>query len=464
MNYMESVQRSIDYIEKYLEEELDLSSIAEEAYISVAQLYRVFYALTGHPVKDYIRKRRLSVAANHLRYSKRTVEELAWESGFESYHSFAKVFKKIVGLTPAAYRKANIFFSFEPIRLHEQVTYKEDKEQTELYPDVRVIRFMPDKMYAYLHISKQEAGMENEAFWMVSQKLDALDVARNFKSKVRIFGYNVDLPPEEGEPRNGYRVLVAIGEECIFDNMFTEEPFVGGLYAVRKIAASPPEAIQDGWNRLLSEWLPKSTFEIGTHQYIEEFITYNGKITRMNLCLPVQRKIYNEPIEVIELMERKVFFWRGYGAKAQAVAEKQMIDWYTGESYENWREDQGKYYMSFHYGNEDLDDYWWENGILMGETETQGLEGLKKKRIGSGSYACCVSKTYGLLTGVLDKMHRWIAINGNYRLDEERQWFAEYITFDGMNVEQDTLVKVFIPIKKGIKDGTECQSQKIHAG
>jgi AraC family transcriptional regulator len=173
MRYVDSVQRAIDYIEEHLDQELDLSIIADEAYISVAQLYRLFYAITGHPVKDYIRKRRISAAANHLRNSKRTVEELAWNSGFESYHSFAKVFKKIVGLTPAAYRNAEIFFSFEPIRLYEQIAYKEDKEQTELFPDVKVIRFMPDKMYAFLHISKLEEGMENDAFRIVCEKLGA---------------------------------------------------------------------------------------------------------------------------------------------------------------------------------------------------------------------------------------------------------------------------------------------------
>jgi AraC family transcriptional regulator len=446
MSYMESVQRAIDYIEEHLDEELDLSSIAEEAYISVAQLYRVFYALTGHPVKDYIRKRRMSVAANHLRNSKRTVEELAWDSGFVSYHSFAKVFKKIVGLTPAAYRNADIFFSFEPIRLHEQVAYKEDKEQTELFPDVKVIRFMPDKMYAYLHNSKQEAGMEDEAFRIVCEKLSALEVARTFKPKVRIFGYNVELPEEDGENRYGYRVLIPDGDDWKVDATFTEVPFVGGLYAVRKIAASPPKIVQDGWNRLLSEWLPKSTFEIGTHQYIEEFIAYNGKVTRMNLHLPVQRKFHNEPIEVVELTETKAFFCRGYGAEAQAVAEQLLIDWYERGPNENWRAGQGKYYMSFHYGNKDSEDYWWENGILTGGPEAPGLEGLEEKRIGSGSYACCASKSYGLLTGVLDKMHRWIAANGNYRLDEERQWFAEYHTFEGMNVERDTIVKVYIPV------------------
>lgn len=448
MSYVESVQRAVDYIEDHLGEEIELSSIAEEAYTSVAQLYRVFYALTGHPVKDYIRKRRMSVAANHLRNSKRTVEELAWESGFESYHSFAKVFKKIVGLTPAAYRDADVFFSFEPIRLYEQIAYNEDKEQTELFPDVKVIRFMPEKVYAYLHTSSHEEGMENEAFRIVYEKLSSSQAAARY-NKVRIFGYNVELSEEEGNPRYGYRMLIADVKECTVHGTFAEEPFVGGLYAVRKIAALSPKSVQEGWNRLLSEWLPKSTFEIGKHQYIEEFIAYNGKVTRMNLYLPVQRKFHNEPIEVVDMPESRAFYCRGYGAQAQMVAERRLIEWYESGANGIRLAGEGKYYMSYQYGNKDSEDYWWENGILTDGPEGPALEGLEEKRIGYGSYACCVSKTYGLLTGVLDNMHRWIATNGNCRLDEERQWFAEYHTFEGMNVERDSIVKVYIPILSG---------------
>jgi len=447
MSYMESIQRAIDYIEAHLDEELDLSSIAEEAYISIAQLYRVFYSLTGHSVKDYIRKRRISVAANHLRNSKRTVEELAWDSGFESYHSFAKVFKKIVGLTPAAYRNAEMYFSFESIRLYEQIAYKEDKEQAERFPDVKVIRFMPDKMYTYLHITQHDEGMENEAFRIVFEKLVASKVQRY--SEIRIFGCNVDLPEENGQPQYGYRILIANEEEGMMDGALIEEPFVGGLYAVRKVAASSPKTVQDGWDRLLSEWLPKSTFEIGPHQYIEEFIAYNGKVTRMNLYLPVQRKFHNEPIEIVELTEAIAFFCRGYGDEAQIVAEQRLIDWYERGSDGNWQAGQGNYYMSYHYGHKDSEDYWWENGILITEPEASALKGLEKKCMGSGSYACCVSKTYGLLTGVLDKLHRWITTTSHYRLDEERQWFAEYHTFEGMNAERDSIVKVYVPILSG---------------
>ncbi|XEC95783.1 helix-turn-helix domain-containing protein [Paenibacillus tarimensis] len=447
MSYVASVQRAIDYIEEHLDEHLDLSSIAEEAYISVAQLYRVFYALTGHPVKDYIRKRRISVASNHLRNSNRTVEEIAWDSGFQSYHSFAKVFKKIVGMTPAAYRNADIYFSFEPICLHEQVAYQEDKELTERFPDVKVIRFMPEKMYSYVYVSERETGIENEAFRIVHEKLCSIEATGSDKPKVRVFGNNVDLPEKKPKPRYGYRMLILGDGQWLADNMFQEEAFTGGLYAVGKVNVSSPETVQQAWNRLLSEWLPKSTFEIGPHQYMEEFIAYNGKVSRMKLYLPVQRKFYNEPIEVVELPNAAAFYFRGYGSKAQAVAEKRLIDWYGQGNGESRVLGQWKYYMSYHYGSGEADEYWWENGILTDEREVSGIKAIERKCIGSGYYACCVSKTYGLLTGVLDILHRWIAANDHYRLDEERQWFAEYHTSGGTNVERDTIVKVYVPVK-----------------
>lgn len=475
MSYADSVQRALDYIEDHLHEELDLSGLAEESYASVAQLYRMFYALTGHPVKDYIRKRRISVAASHLRHSNRKVEELAWDSGFESYHSFAKVFKKIVGLTPAAYRTADIYFSFEPIRLRERVSYAEEKEQAEQFPDVKVIRFMPGRAYAYLHIAEREEGMEDEAFRIVYEKLAAIE-AREAKAaeqgrmakaametgkaaepakepakeRLRIFGRNVEVDDAGGTPRYGYQVLVFSEEGSVRDESFAEEPFEGGLYAVRKVAASPPKTVQDGWNRLVSEWLPRSAFEIDDRDCIEEFIAYGGAVARMHLYLPVRRKLKSEPIEIVQLAEARAYFSRGYGANAQQTAERRLIEWHERRGGGAWRTGEGRYYMSFAYGmSEDAADYWWENGILSQEPNLSASEGLEEKRMDAGLYACCVTKAYGQLTGVLEKMHRWIAANGSYRLDEERQWFAEYDTSLAGDVERDTAVRIYLPITGG---------------
>ncbi|HHV97460.1 MAG TPA: helix-turn-helix transcriptional regulator [Clostridiaceae bacterium] len=66
MNYYERIQNSIDYIEENLKSELSLETIASKAYMSIANYYRLFYAFTGHSVKDYIRRRRLNCACLDL--------------------------------------------------------------------------------------------------------------------------------------------------------------------------------------------------------------------------------------------------------------------------------------------------------------------------------------------------------------------------------------------------------------
>ncbi|WP_308639461.1 helix-turn-helix domain-containing protein [Paenibacillus silvisoli] len=456
MSYAESVQRAIDYIETRLEEELELTSIAEEAYISVAQLYRVFYALTGHPVKDYIRKRRMSVAASHLRHSNCSVESLAYRCGFESYHSFAKVFKKIVGLTPSAYRRAELYYSFEPIRLAEKVAYKEDQEQAERYPDVKVIRFTPDsEVYGYLHRSDRKEGIELEAFRTVQGMLASKS---GRAAKPRLFGCDVDLPDlDDGTPQFGYRILlIDADKEAVEELPLFPFPLQGGLYAVRRVAAEPPETVQEGWNRLVAEWLPKSTFDYGEHPCIEEFISYGGKVTRMHLYLPLQRKTQIEPIEIVERAAVKAAFTGSYGVHAQKTAERLFIHAYQSESDSPTGSPHGKsgaYYMSYLYGGSPDDDYWWENGILLpDDASASSIEGgaLQLKAFAGGLYACCETKTYGLLTGVLESMHRWIVASGQYRLDEERQWFAEYATEEGQDPEH-AIVTVNIPIRK-VKD------------
>ncbi len=446
MNYPQSVQKAIDYIEEHLHEPLELAAIANEAHLSLPHLYRLFYALTGHPIKDYIRKRRVSVAACQLKNSARPIADIAWDSGFETYHSFAKTFKKIVGMTPAMYRRSEIYFSFEHIRLFENVVYMEDKEQSEKYPDVKVVRLWPTTVLSYRHIASQPDGIETEAFQTFYERIRRFGLNRH--SRARYFGYNFDPPSGNGTVRYGYVIMMPVDRDfAITDSILEAGSFEGGLYAVCKTPATSAEVIVAAWDRLLSEWLPKSTFTRGTHQYVEEFIEANGKIARMNLYLPIERKTQSETIEIVDVEARHAAYSRGYGERAQAKAERSFIAWFERmKDARDWSD--AVYYMSYSYGNHGSDDEWWENGISLRQGDPLRLDhGVRQKTIGGGRYACVVTGTYGMLTGVLERMYRWIAANGNYRLDEERQWFAEYHPVDGTDIEKDTIVKVFVPVK-----------------
>lgn len=106
MNYLEQIQRGVDYIETNLESPISLNAVAREAGMSQWHFQRMFRGLTGDTVKAYIRARRLGQALELLLNSDKRIIDIAMEADFESQESFTRAFKAAFDITPAQYRKA----------------------------------------------------------------------------------------------------------------------------------------------------------------------------------------------------------------------------------------------------------------------------------------------------------------------------------------------------------------------
>lgn len=78
----------IQYIEKHLSDEINPENIAKQHFISISQLYRDFYSYTGHSIKEYIRKRRISNACEKLKCSGIPLSVIAAQSRCETQQSF----------------------------------------------------------------------------------------------------------------------------------------------------------------------------------------------------------------------------------------------------------------------------------------------------------------------------------------------------------------------------------------
>ncbi len=61
MNSCERIQKSIDFIEDHLKDNIDIHEVIQQSNFSITHFYRIFHALVGESLKDYIRKRRLNV-------------------------------------------------------------------------------------------------------------------------------------------------------------------------------------------------------------------------------------------------------------------------------------------------------------------------------------------------------------------------------------------------------------------
>ena len=119
--WIEGFQASINYMEENLTGELDIEEIAGIAAFSPYYYQRIFAALCGLTVGEYIRARRMTLAAQELTAGDVKVIDIALKYGYDSPDSFAKAFQKFHGITPSQARQSGApLRSFAP--LHIKIT------------------------------------------------------------------------------------------------------------------------------------------------------------------------------------------------------------------------------------------------------------------------------------------------------------------------------------------------------
>lgn len=105
MNYLTQIQQGIDFIETYLEEDIALATVAQEAGLSLWHYQRIFKALTKETLKHYIRTRRLANALDKLLDTRLGILDIAILAGYHSQEAFTRAFKERYALTPNEFRQ-----------------------------------------------------------------------------------------------------------------------------------------------------------------------------------------------------------------------------------------------------------------------------------------------------------------------------------------------------------------------
>lgn len=100
MNGMNQFNQIIDEIENNLENEIDINYLSSLARLSVYEFRRIFSFVAGIPLSNYVRNRRMSVAAERLMRDEQTIPELAQNYGYDSVASFSRAFKEFHGFSP----------------------------------------------------------------------------------------------------------------------------------------------------------------------------------------------------------------------------------------------------------------------------------------------------------------------------------------------------------------------------
>ncbi|WP_438447814.1 AraC family transcriptional regulator [Gorillibacterium sp. sgz5001074] len=286
MNYYERIQQAIDYMEERLTEDLVLEEVARAAYMSPANLYRLFFALTGHTVKEYVRCRRLSVASYELADGQAGILETALRYGFESGEAFSRAFRRAAGMLPSESKRRRVAFEFGRANVVERYIGIQDAGLAEKYPEIKVLKELPPQRVAacrYYGKDPETGAWRGLAKWL--KKDSGLHTERD---GLRFFGFN-NPNPQEGQEEYGYVVWVTLPEDYVERGegvRFMTSP--GGLYAVMNVKGGG-EALPAAWKRF-GLWLSESKYVHGSHLWLEEHLGVNEEFEHLgsiDLYLPI---------------------------------------------------------------------------------------------------------------------------------------------------------------------------------
>jgi AraC family transcriptional regulator len=114
MDWLKSMNRAMDYIEAHLEDDVDYDEIARIAYCPAGLFQRFFAIIADLPLSEYIRRRKLTMAAFDIVEGRQKVIDVAVKYGYDSPDSFAVAFKRLHGITPTAARERGVMLKAYP--------------------------------------------------------------------------------------------------------------------------------------------------------------------------------------------------------------------------------------------------------------------------------------------------------------------------------------------------------------
>ena len=145
MEWLTCIKSSIDYIESHIKENISVEDVANNSFVSSYYLQVGFQIMTGYSIGEYIRNRKLYLAAIDLKNNNKIID-VALDYGYETPESFTKAFKRFHGFNPSQIKKYKIK-RFDPLTIDIQIKGGEvmdiNYKVTDMFP-LKLIGFVKE--------------------------------------------------------------------------------------------------------------------------------------------------------------------------------------------------------------------------------------------------------------------------------------------------------------------------------
>lgn len=304
--YLARIHRVQDHIERHLGEELRLEHLARVACFSPFHFHRIYAAITGETIREFVARLRLERAASALlRHADRSVTEIALDAGFGGSAAFARAFRAAYGVSATAFRKLG-----KPLRKRgeegaEGAAYvapvgaapdrpdaanlrRPEMSKAKKQADAVEVEELPAFTVAYVRHVGPYAG-DGALFARLFGRLGQWAGPRGLLGKdtrwLAIFHDDPEITPAE-KLRVSACVSVPAGTQGERDVSLMEIP--AGRSAVARFSLQKSEYAA-AWNWLMGEWLPASGYQPDDRPCYEVYFSQpEDPVQRVDIVQPVK--------------------------------------------------------------------------------------------------------------------------------------------------------------------------------
>ncbi|MGG0707829.1 AraC family transcriptional regulator [Bacillus paramobilis] len=251
---------AMQYIENTLTDEIDFKEVAKIAYCSEYHFKRMFSFLAGISLSEYIRCRRLTLAAFELKDSDAKVIDVAIKYGYNSPDSFARAFQNLHGITPSEARNSSRSLkAYSPMTFQlsiqggNEMNYRiEEKEPFQI---IGITKRVP---IVFNGVNEEIASMWKSLNPDSIQTLKSLSNMEPNGIISASTNFSEGRMEEKGEL--DHYIGVASTKDC--PAQFAQLEVAASTWAIFEAVGPFPETLQNVWGRIYSEWFPSSNYEL----------------------------------------------------------------------------------------------------------------------------------------------------------------------------------------------------------
>jgi AraC family transcriptional regulator len=256
-----ALNRLVDLVEQHLTEDVDVSGLAKALGTTEYHLRRMFSSLAGMPLSDYVRRRRMTVAAADVVRGEDDLLSVAVRHGYGSTEAFGRAFRAVHGAGPGQVRRHG-----GPLRTQPQIRFRLTVEGT-LPMDTRIADRPAFRLVGHAarvplihrgvnpHIQHLIAALPQEEHARLKTLGDTEPAG------ILQICDGVDPDGTEGSPLT-YLHGVAVTQDTPAPADLHTIDVPAGRWAVFRTAGAYPQTLQDTWAATATEWFPSNPWRL----------------------------------------------------------------------------------------------------------------------------------------------------------------------------------------------------------